>query len=138
MTVTINPYLNFRDTAREAMTFYQEVFGGELTLSTFAEYQASEDPAEQDKIMHSQLTTTQGLALMAADTPNGMDYKPGNNYSVSLSGDDEATLRGHWDKLSDAGTVVMPLDKAPWGDSFGMCIDKFGTSWLINISGGQA
>jgi PhnB protein len=138
MTVTINPYLNFRDTAREAMTFYQEVFGGELTLSTFAEYQASEDPAEQDKIMHSQLTTTQGLALMAADTPNGMDYKPGNNYSVSLSGDDETTLRGHWDKLSDAGTVVMPLDKAPWGDSFGMCIDKFGTSWLINISGGQA
>ncbi|MCU1572620.1 MAG: 3-demethylubiquinone-9 3-methyltransferase [Micrococcaceae bacterium] len=137
MTITINPYLNFRDTAREAMTFYQEVFGGELTLSTFAEYQASEDPAEQDKIMHSQLTTTQGLALMAADTPNGMDYKPGNNYSVSLSGDDETTLRGHWDKLSDAGTVVMPLDKAPWGDSFGMCIDKFGTSWLVNISGGQ-
>jgi PhnB protein len=137
MTVTINPYLNFQSNAREAMTFYQQVFGGELTMSTFAEYQASEDPAEQDKIMHAQLSTTGGLALMAADTPNGMDYKPGNNYSVSLSGDDEGTLRGHWEKLSDGGTVVMPLDKAPWGDSFGMCIDKFGTSWLVNISGSQ-
>jgi PhnB protein len=117
------------------MDFYQSVFGGELTRSTFAEFQATDDPAEQDKIMHSMLTTPGGQVLMASDTPNRMDYTPGNNYSISLSGDDEAELRGYWDKLSAGGTVAMPLDKAPWGDTFGMCTDRFGVSWLVNITG---
>jgi PhnB protein len=134
MNTRLNPYLGFRDTARQAMDFYRSVFGGELTRSTFAEFHASEDPAEQDKIMHSMLTTDGGLALMASDTPNSMEYTPGSNYSVSLSGDDEAELRGYWDKLSDGGTVSMPLARAPWGDSFGMCTDKFGVSWLVNIA----
>ena len=137
MTTRLNPYLNFRDTARQAMEFYHSVFGGELTMSTFAEMHASEDPAEQDKIMHSQLMTEHGLTLMAADTPNSMDYQPGTNFSVSLSGEDEGELRGYWDKLSDGAHVIMPLDKAPWGDIFGMCVDRFGVSWLVNISAGQ-
>ena len=135
MSTRLNPYLGFRDTAKEAMDFYQSVFGGELTRSTFAEFQASEDPAEQDKIMHSMLATEGGLTLMAADTPNSMDYTPGNNHSLSLSGEDEAELRGYWDKLSAGGTVSMPLERAPWGDTFGMCVDKFGISWLVNIAG---
>ncbi len=138
MTTLLNPYLGFRDTAREAMDFYQSVFGGELTRSTFAELNASEDPAEQDKIMHSMLVTDRGLVLMAADTPNGMDYSVGqNDHSVSLSGDaeDEADLRGYYEKLAGSGTVTMPLDQAPWGDTFGMCVDRFGVSWLVNIAG---
>lgn len=137
MATLLNPYLGFRDTAREAMEFYHSVFGGELTTSTFAEFQASEDPAERDKIMHSMLTTDSGLVLMAADTPNSMDYTPGNNHSISLSGEDEAELRGYWDKLSAGGNVTMPLERAPWGDTFGMCVDKFGISWLVNIAGAQ-
>jgi PhnB protein len=131
----LNPYLSFRNTAREAMDFYQSVFGGELTRSTFAEFHASDDPAEQDKIMHSMLTTGGGQVLMASDTPNSMDYTPGNNYSISLSGDDDAELRGYWEKLSGGGTVAMPLAQAPWGDTFGMCTDRFGVSWLVNIAG---
>ena len=138
MTTRLNPYLNFRDTTRAAMEFYQSVFGGELTMSTFAEMHASEDPAEQDKIMHSQLITEQGLTLMAADLPNSMELTPGNNFAISLSGEDEGELRGYWDRLCDGGNVAMPLDKAPWGDLFGMCIDRFGTSWLVNIAGEQA
>jgi PhnB protein len=67
-----------------------------------------------------------------------MEYTPGSNYSVSLSGDDDAELRGYWEKLSDGGTVTMPLEKAPWGDSFGMCVDKYGVSWLVNISGAES
>ena len=138
MTTRLNPYLNFRDRTREAMEFYHSVFGGELTMSTFAEMHASEDPAEQDKIMHSQLITDNGLALMAADIPNSMEYAPGaNNFAVSLSGEDEGELRGYWDKLSDGGNVAMPLDKAPWGDFFGMCTDRFGIPWLVNIAGEQ-
>jgi PhnB protein len=131
----LNPYLSFRNTAREAMGFYQSVFGGELTRSTFGEFHASDDPAEQDKIMHSMLTTGGGQVLMASDTPNSMDYTPGNNYSISLSGDDNAELRGYWEKLSAGGTVTMPLAPAPWGDTFGMCTDRFGVSWLVNIAG---
>jgi len=138
MSTQLNPYLSFRETAREAMSFYQSVFGGELTISTFAEFHASEDPAEQDKIMHSMLSTKDGLTLMASDTPNNMDYSPGTNYSVSLSGENDAELRGYWQQLSAGGAVTMPLNQAPWGDTFGMCVDKFGVSWLVNIAGPQS
>jgi len=138
MSTKLNPYLGFRDTAKQAMEFYQSVFGGELTLSTFGEYQASEDQAEQAKIMHGMLVTESGLTLMGADTPNSMSYTPGDNYSVSLSGEDEAELRRFWEGLSAGGTVTMPLERAPWGDLFGMCADKFGVNWLINIAAPQS
>ncbi|HSE10651.1 MAG TPA: VOC family protein [Nocardioidaceae bacterium] len=139
MTTRLNPYISFRDNAREAMDFYQSVFGGELTRTTFAEMQASEDPAEQDKIMHSMLVTEKGLVLMAADTPNSMDYTPGTSHSISLSGEqeDEADLRGYWERLSEGASVQMPLEKAPWGDFFGMCTDKYGVAWMVNIAGPQ-
>ena len=141
MSTLLNPYISFRDNAREAMNFYQSVFGGQLTLSTFGEFQASEDPAEADKIMHGMLTSDRGFVLMGADTPNSMDYSPGNNISVSLSGEDEGELRGYYDKLSgDGGTVTVPMEQAPWGDIFGMCTDQFGIAWLVNVNaqGGQA
>jgi PhnB protein len=137
MATRLNPYLGFRNEAREAMDFYQSVFGGELTRSTFGEFQASQDPAEQDKIMHSMLETQGGLVLMGADTPDGMELASGSNISVSLSGDDEAELRGYWEKLSADGTVTVPLEKAPWGDMFGMCTDRFGVAWLVNVTGGD-
>lgn len=139
MTIRLNPYISFRDNARDAITFYESVFGGELTISTFADYQASENPAEANKVMHAMLTTASGLSLMAADTPEGMEYTPGDNVSVSLSGEatDDAELRGYWDKLVDGGSVTVPLETAPWGDAFGMCVDKFGIAWLVNIAGGQ-
>jgi PhnB protein len=135
MSTLLNPYLSFRDTARQAMELYQSVFGGELTVTTFGEGQLSEDPAEQDKVMHAMLSTDSGMVLMASDTPDGTDPVPGNSYSISLSGDDDAALRGYWEKLSDGGTVAMPLEKAPWGDSFGMCFDRYGVSWMVNITG---
>ncbi|WP_026554903.1 VOC family protein [Arthrobacter sp. 35W] len=137
MTTRLNPYLGFRTTARDAMEFYKSVFGGELTISTFGDYHASEDPAEQNLVMHSQLETPAGLTLMGADTPAAMSYNPGDNITVSLSGEDEAELRGYWEKISDGGEVSVPLEKAPWGDTFGMCKDKFGIGWLVNIAGEQ-
>ena len=138
MGTRLNPYLSFRDSAREAMEFYHSVFGGKLTTNTFAEFHASEDPAEKDKIMHSLLEADGGLVIMAADTPNSMELTPGSNFAVSLSGEDEAELRGYWGRLSDGGTVTMPLEKAPWGDTFGMCVDRFGVSWMVNVAGTPA
>ena len=133
MSVVLDPYLNFRDETREAMEFYRGVFGGELRMMTFKEYQASQDPSEDDKIMHAQLEA-EGIRLMAADTPNSMEYQPGTNFNLSLSGEDEATLRGYFEKLQEGGKVTMPLEKAAWGDTFGMLIDRFGVSWLVNVN----
>ena len=135
MPSILNPYLNFRASAREAMDFYQSVFGGEVQRSTFAEYQMAQDPADNDLIMHSQLTTPGGFTLMAADVPAHMELQEGSNISISLSGDDEAELTGYWEKLVQGGTILEPLNKAPWGDSFGMAIDRFGVQWLVNIAG---
>jgi PhnB protein len=75
---------------------------------------------------------------MASDTPPGMPRSEGSSISISLSGDDADELRGYFAKLSDGGTVTMPLEKQMWGDEFGMCVDKFGVTWLVNIAGSAA
>lgn len=137
MTTRLNPYLSFRDTARQAMEFYRSVFGGELVMNTYGEFNASDDPAETDKIMHAQLEAPNGFVLMASDTPNAMPLTEGSNYAISLSGDDEPALRGYWNRLSDGGSVTMPLDRQMWGDTFGMCTDRFGTAWMVNITAPQ-
>lgn len=135
MATRLNPYLSFRDQARDAITFYQSVFGGDLTLTTFAEGGMPHDPADADKIMHAQLTSPNQLILMASDAPSGMDLDAGSTVSISLSGDNEPELRGFWDGLSEGATITMPLTSAPWGDSFGMLTDRFGTAWMVNIAG---
>ncbi|MFF2387951.1 VOC family protein [Agromyces sp. NPDC058104] len=134
----LNPYINFQDTARQALEFYHSVFGGELTVSTFAEFGQADDPADADKVMHGQLEGEGGIVLMAADTPSHMPPQPGaSNISVSLSGgyEDDATLRGYWEKLLASGSEIVPLEVAPWGDAFGMCTDGHGVTWLVNIGG---
>jgi len=138
MTVRLNPYLNFRDNARDAIEFYKSVLGGDLQISTFQDGGMPCEPGTENLVMHAQLDTPDGFILMASDTPPGMTFTPGNNISISLSGDDEAKLRGYWEKLSADGTTMMPLEKAPWGDTFGMCTDRFGIQWLVNISGAGA
>ncbi|HUR76615.1 MAG TPA: VOC family protein [Acidimicrobiales bacterium] len=135
MSVTLNPYINFNGDARAAMEFYRSVFGGELNVMAFSDLpEMPTDPEEKDKVMHAMLTGDNGIVLMGADTPNGQPYEAFNG-SISLSGDDEAVLTGYFDKLSAGGEVGEPLTKAPWGDTFGMCTDRFGVRWLVNIAG---
>ena len=131
MTI-LNPYLSFKDDAREAMEFYRSVFGGELTLSTFGEFPGMvQDPAENELVMHAQLTTADGLTLMGSDTPAHMAFERPANISLSLSGDDDGVLQGYWDALAEGGTVTMPFETPPWGGKFGMLVDKYGFSWMI-------
>jgi PhnB protein len=137
MASRLNPYISFAGDARQAMEFYQTVFGGNLTMSTFGEFGAQDAP-EADKIMHAQLETDNGFTLMASDTPPGMEHNPGTNITVSLSGDDGDLLRGYWEKLSSGGTVQVPLEKQMWGDEFGSCLDRFGIPWMVNIAQAQA
>ncbi|MGW2340132.1 VOC family protein [Streptomyces sp. NPDC001661] len=135
MASRLNPYIAFDGDARQAMEFYQEVFGGELVLNTFGQAGGGGAPADfADKIMHALLETPAGFTIMGSDTPPGMDRTAGTNISVSVSGDDSVALHGYWDKLAANGTVAMPLEKQMWGDEFGMCTDSFGINWMVNIS----
>ncbi len=133
MASRLNPYISFDGHARRAMEFYKDVFGGTLTLNTYAEF-GQPDAPEADKIMHGMLETDLGFTLMGADVPPGTEYSPGNNITVSLSGDDSTELRNYWEKLSGGGTVSVPLEKQMWGDEFGQCVDQFGIPWMVNIS----
>ena len=137
MSTRLNPYISFDGNARSAMEFYESVLGGTLTVNTFGEQGGDAGPAA-DKIMHAMLETPSGFTLMGADTPPGVEHAPGNNISVSLSGDNADELRGYWEKLSAGGTVTVPLEKQMWGDEFGMCLDRFGIMWMVNIVGSPA
>ena len=138
MQTSLNAYISFTGNAREAITFYQTVFGGTVTIHTFQEYGAAQDPADAEKVMHGMLAGDNGISFMAADTPSGMEHSTGSRISMCLDGNDEATLSDYFEKLADGGTVTVPLEKAQWGDTFGMLIDKFGITWMVNIRGSAA
>jgi len=133
MASRLNPYITFAGDARDALEFYRDVFGGTLAVNTFGEYGDPTAP-NAGQIMHGLLETDAGFTLMAADNPPGEEHRPGNTMSVSLSGDDDQELRGYWSRLSDGAAVTVPLDKQMWGDVFGMCTDRFGISWMVNIT----
>jgi len=133
MTSQLNPYISFAGSARQAIEFYAEVFGGTPAMNTFSEFGVQDLP-QADQIMHARLETSSGFTLMVSDLPPGMEHNPGDTITISLSGDDDAELRGYWERLSDGGTVTTPLEKQMWGDVFGMCTDRFGVPWMVNIN----
>jgi PhnB protein len=136
MAVKLNSYINFNGNAKEAVEFYKSVFGGEVYADTFREFAGDTMPVAEedlDKVMHAYLKGDNGIELMASDTPKGVPFSPGGNVSLTLNGDDETVLRNYWDKLAEGGTITVPLEKAPWGDTFGMVTDKFGVNWMVDI-----
>ncbi|MDQ3094283.1 MAG: VOC family protein [bacterium] len=146
MSVKLNSYINFNGNAKEAVEFYKLVFGGEVVMDTFRSFVESTpdsgmpvEEADLDKVMHAALTGENGIELMFSDVPTGMSViQPGGQITLTLNGDDEATLRGYWDKLAEGGQIMIPLEKSPWSDLFGALTDKFGISWMLNISPKQA
>jgi PhnB protein len=125
MAVTFNPYLHFNGNAEEALHFYSKVFGVEGTISRYGD-NPTPDLKEEDKnlVMHGDLQAD-GIRLMLSDSgPMG----PGTK------GADEARLTQVYNKLCEGGKVIVPLSKAGWGDTFGMCTDKYGFTWFVNIS----
>lgn len=133
MNSKLNPYLNFKGNARQAMEFYQSVFGGKLDMTSYKDGGMSRNQTEENQIMHALLATESGLTLMGSDVPDGMEFTVGTNVSISLSGDNNDELSGYYEKLSKGGLVQEPLKTAPWGDTFGMFIDSFGIRWMVNI-----
>jgi PhnB protein len=133
MPSRLNPYINFAGQARSAIEFYHSIFGGNLSMVSYKDGGTPHAPADADKIMHAMLVADNGMMLMAADSPPEIPHTPGNNISISLSGENGEELTAYWKKLSSGATIGMPLDKAPWGDTFGMLTDKFGIGWMVNI-----
>ncbi|MFJ8912647.1 VOC family protein [Amycolatopsis sp. NPDC102389] len=130
----LNPYIRYNGNARQAMEFYQEVLGGKLEIGTIADF-GSPGSLSADKVMHAQLDTSSGFTLMACDVAGQVEdvpHSPGNNVAVYLGGDGE--LRGYFEQLSVGGTVTMPLEKQVWGDEAGALVDRFGISWMFNIT----
>ncbi|MEV4646228.1 VOC family protein [Saccharopolyspora sp. NPDC049357] len=132
----LNPYLQFNGDAKQALEFYRSVLGGELTLNTYGQFGQAEGPSA-DKIMHGNLITQLGFTLMAADAPPDMPTQSGSNFSISISGEaaDADALRDYFIKLAEGGQVLVPLEKQMWGDEFGMCTDRHGVNWMVDISG---
>ena len=132
MSSRINPYFAFNGNAREAAHFYEQIFGGELSIMTFADAGQMQVP-DTSKVMHSSLFINEGMQLMLSDAMDHTPYTSDSPYSISLSGDDDAELTRQWEGLIDGGVVVEPLVQAPWGAKFGMCRDRYGAKWMINI-----
>jgi PhnB protein len=133
MGVNLNPYLHFDGEAADALAFYADVLGGSPSSMTYGEMGMEGDAAK--RIMHGQIETAAGITLMVSDLPPGSARSHGNDVTISLSGDDDETLRRHWARLSDGGQVETELEKQMWGDVYGACTDRFGVGWMVNIAG---
>ncbi|UFH52168.1 VOC family protein [Spirosoma sp. KNUC1025] len=138
VTVNLTPHLFFGGNCREAMEFYKQVFGGELTLAPYSEgpADAHKDPKANSeemkaKIMYAKLSGD--ISLMASDNPHNTDDKNTGQFGLSLDGADEVTLTSYFEKLSEKGQITAPLVKQFWGDTFGMVTDQFGITWMVNI-----
>src|SRR5690606_10738475 len=134
--INLNPYLMFEGNCREAMAFYQSLFGGTLQSMTFGEVDDSCPKAMRDSIMHSSLITDE-LVLLGSDNP---DPKPlgSGNISLALNGTDEQRLTEVFRQLSEGGQMVIPLERQMWGDLFGVVSDRFGIDWMVNIGSVEA
>ena len=136
MAIAITPYLMFPGNASDALTFYQSVFGGELSILTYAEGMGADDETK-DLVMHGSLYLDRGLHLMASDLPAGVENNGLGTVSVSVSESDDTengTIEGWWEQLTEGAEVIEALAVAPWGDKFGILRDTFGVEWMLNTA----
>lgn len=131
--VSLDPYLFFDGNAEQAMNYYKDVFGGKITISRMSEMPGTK-PEDANRVMHAMLEGD--IKLMASDSDKAS--AEAKKIELSLSGEDESKLRGYFEALSKDGKVTMPLEKAPWGDVFGMLTDKYSIAWMVNVTAPKA
>ena len=139
MTLAVVPHLNFRGQAREALDFYRSVFGGSLTVVTYADARSVQDPSEANQVMWGQVATEDGFRVMAFDVSSNRPWSPGENaFFVSVSSDAESEIAARWERLMVGGTVLHALAPAAWAPLYGMLKDRFGITWILAIDGASA
>jgi len=134
MTVTTTTHLNFRGDAREALAFYQSVFGGDLAIVTYADAHSVTSAAEADHVMWGQVRSASGFGVMAYDVPSHTAWERGvNPFFVSVRGSDADELAAVWANLAEGSTVIVPLAAAQWAPLYGMLTDRFGVTWVLDV-----
>lgn len=135
MSVTTTTHLNFRGSAREALDFYRSVFGGRTTAVTYKDAGNVQDESEADWVMWGEVSADDGFHVMAYDVPSAMPYEPGANpFFVSVRGEDTDEVSALWQRLADGSTVLRPLEPAPWAPLYGMLTDRFGVTWVLDVT----
>ena len=138
MSVTTTAHINARGNAREVLEFYRTVFDGEIVIATYADIHAAEDPGQQDQVAWGQVSAPSGFRIMAYDVQPSKPFDAGTNaFYVALRGDDAAQIQHHWDGLADGATILVPLAPAPFAPLYGMLTDRFGTTWIVDVTAGS-
>jgi PhnB protein len=138
--MSLHPYLYFTNTTREAMSRYQEILGGQLDIMSADELPAGEETpfeAPDDFVIHAALTFGDGDLLMASDDPSG-DGAGVKGAALNITLDDHDDARRIFEALSEGGSVDMALGETFWSPLFGVCVDRFGVTWMVNVSGDEA
>jgi PhnB protein len=134
MTVTTTAHANFRGQAREALAFYHSVFGGDLSLATYADIHSAESPDQADHIAFGRVKAPNGFDIMAYDVQPSKGYDPGENaFYITLQGNDTDEIKAQWDGLADTATILIPLAPAPFAALYGMLTDRYGITWIIGV-----
>jgi PhnB protein len=146
MAVTTTTHLNFRGTARAALEHYQEVFGGTLSIATYADAGAVEDPAEADHVIWGEVRSDVGVHVMAFDVPGSRPWDAGTDaFYVSVRGESTEEIAALWQRLAAGaaedpaagtaeGAVVVPLGPSGWAPLYGMVRDRFGVTWVLDVA----
>jgi len=149
MPVHTTTHLNFRGDARQALEFYQSVFGGHLVVNTYADFGMPTEIPGSDKIVFGLVAGENGFRIMGYDIPGrteGGIATPGSTHRendttvtdqslfVSISTPTLEELQGYWDTLSTDAIIVEPLAASAWSAGFGMLTDRFGVTWSASVT----
>ncbi|MCF2527228.1 VOC family protein [Yinghuangia soli] len=135
MSVTTTTHLNFRGVAREALDFYQSVFGGRVVAVTYKDAGNIADETEADWVMWGEVTGDNGFHVMAYDAPSHLPWSQGHDpFFVSVRGTDADEISALWEKLAPGSTVRQPLRPAAWAPLYGMVTDRFGVTWVLDVA----
>jgi PhnB protein len=135
MAINTVAHLNFRGDARQALEFYQSVFGGHTVIITYQDAYNVQKPEEANQIMWGQVTAENGFQIMAYDVPSSLAWDQGENaVFISVRGDNTEEISQYWAKLAENATIIQPLEPAQWSPLYGMLKDQFGVIWVLDVA----
>ncbi|WP_104181249.1 VOC family protein [Arthrobacter sp. B0490] len=153
MSIKTTTHLNFRGTARQALDFYQGVFGGRVVLATYGDLGMPQDDPGHDRIVFGQVENEDGFRVMAYDVPGQDDGGPtpstgtrrengttmtDSAFFQSVRAEDLEEITRYWNGLTDGATIVEPLAASAWTPGFGMLTDRFGVTWILDVEPAHA
>lgn len=149
MTIQATTHLNFRGDARQALEFYQSVFGGHTVINTYADFGMPADVPGADKVVFGLVVADNGFRVMAYDIPGqtggsivggGVTRREHHTtitdqpVFIAIGADSLEELQGFWGALAAGAVIVEPLASTAWSAGFGMLTDRFGVTWTASVN----